>query len=300
MKHLISMRDLTKDDLLGYIDIASAIEAGRLVPDLSDKVGALLFFEPSTRTHFSFDTAMKKLGGKTLTLSNLGSSSLQKGESLHDTLMVISQYVDVIVMRTDVEGAPRYASEVVDIPVINAGDGTNQHPTQSLLDLYSIVKTQGRLENLTIAMVGDLRFGRTVHSLAQALSDFSPHFYFASPSHLRMPQYIKDDLVGRGVRFDEIEEVNDVIDQLDIMYVTRIQKERFASLEDYEKVKDSYRIEARMLKNARENLRIMHPLPRVNEIAPDVDSTPYAYYFQQARNGVFMRQAILSLLMNKV
>lgn len=297
MKHFISMRDVTQNDILKLIDLAGKIENREVEISLKGKLGALLFFEPSTRTHFSFDTAIKKLGGNTFSISGSSSTSVSKGETLSDTLMTISQYADFIVMRHVIEGAARFASETVDIPVINAGDGTNQHPTQAMLDLYSIQKTQGKLQDLTIAMVGDLRLGRTVHSLAQALSDFNPKFYFASPRHLQMPQYIKDDLKAKNIQFAEIEDIKDIIPELDIMYVTRIQKERFAVLEDYEKVKDSYIITKKLLENAKENFKVLHPLPRVNEIELEVDKTPYAYYFQQARNGVYMRQAIIATLL---
>lgn len=297
MNHFISMRDVTQNDILKLIDLARKIENREVEISLKGKLGALLFFEPSTRTHFSFDTAIKKLGGNSFSISGSSSTSVSKGETLSDTLMTISQYADFIVMRHVIEGAARFASETVDIPVINAGDGTNQHPTQAMLDLYSIQKTQGKLNDLTIAMIGDLRLGRTVHSLAQALSDFNPKFYFASPRHLQMPQYIKDDLKAKNVQFTEIEDIKDIIPELDIMYVTRIQKERFAVLEDYEKVKDSYIITKKLLENAKENFKVLHPLPRVNEIELEVDKTPYAYYFQQARNGVYMRQAIIATLL---
>jgi len=194
MNNLVSMKNVGKKDILELIDLAKKIESGDLKPDLSEKLGALLFFEPSTRTYFSFDTAIKRLGGRSLAMSGSSSTSVKKGETLADTLMTISQYADFIVMRHKIEGAAQFASEILDIPVINAGDGTNQHPTQAMLDLYSIYKTQGSLENLKIAMIGDLRLGRTVHSLAQALTDFNPTFYFASPRHLQMPKYIKDEL----------------------------------------------------------------------------------------------------------
>lgn len=300
MKHLISMRDLSKDDILLLLDIAEKIETGKLKPNLAGQLAALVFFEPSTRTHFSFETAMKKIGGETFSMSGTSSSSVKKGESLHDTLTVIGQYADLLVIRSSIEGTPRYATEVVDIPVVNAGDGINQHPTQAMLDLYSVVKTQGTLNNLTFGLVGDLRLGRTVHSLVQALADFNPKFYFASPSHLAMPSYIKEDLSEKGIEFEEIDQINDVVNELDIMYVTRIQKERFAVAEDYEKVKNSYIISRKMLTGVKDNFKVLHPLPRVNEITQDVDSTPYAYYFQQAKNGVYMRQAIISLLLNAV
>ena len=300
MKNLISMRDVSKEEILHMLDIATKIENKQIVPDLTGKLAALLFFEPSTRTHFSFETAMKKIKGQTFSMSGTSTTSVQKGETLHDTLKTISMYADIIVMRTMLEGAARYASEVVHIPVVNAGDGANQHPTQAMLDLYSILKTQGTLQNLTLGLIGDLRLGRTVHSLAQALADFNPTFYFISPSHLAMPSYIKDDLRAKNVKFEEVREIEAILPELDIMYVTRIQKERFAVPEDYEKIKNSYIVSKKMLKGVKENFKVLHPLPRVNEITTDVDNTPYAYYFEQARNGVFMRQAIISILLGAV
>jgi aspartate carbamoyltransferase catalytic subunit len=294
MKNLISMRDVNTQDILKLIDLAEKIETKKCKPDMSGKLAALLFFEPSTRTHFSFETAVKKLGGNSFSMSGTGSTSVKKGETLSDTLMTISMYADIIVMRHVIEGSARFASEIVNIPVINAGDGTNQHPSQAMLDLYSIKKTQKTLSNLTVGMVGDLRLGRTVHSLAQALSDFNPTFYFASPKHLQMPKYIKDDLDERNIKYEEIEDIKEVMSELDIMYVTRIQKERFAVLEDYEKVKDSYIITKKLLEGVKSNFKVLHPLPRVNEITKEVDDTEFAYYFQQARNGVFMRQAIIT------
>ncbi len=296
MKHMISMRDVSQNEILELISLAGKIENKTVKADLTGKIAALLFYEPSTRTMFSFAAAMKRLGGDTLTMRDISTTSIKKGETFADTLQTIAQYSDLIVLRSPIEGAARYASETVDIPVVNAGDGANQHPTQALLDLYSIVKTQKKLDDLTIAVVGDLRFGRTVHSLVQAMSDFSPRFYFASPSHLKMPQYILDDLRKENIEFDEVKEIDKIVSKLDIMYVTRIQKERFADPEDYEKIKDSYIIDKNLLSNVKSNFKIMHPLPRVNEISTEVDSTPYAYYFQQAKNGVYMRQAIITTL----
>ena len=300
MKNLISMRDLSKKEILHLMDIASKIEGGKIVPDMQRKLAALLFFEPSTRTMFSFDTAMKRMNGDTIIMSGTGQTSVKKGETFADTLQTIAQYSDIIIMRSPLEGSARYASEIVHIPVVNAGDGANQHPTQALLDLYSIVKTQGTLENLSIGLAGDLRFGRTVHSLAQAMALFNVKFKFISPSFLKMPQYIKDDLKSQKVEFEEYENIEGNIDDLDILYVTRVQKERFADPEDYEKVKGSYILERSMLSKVKENFKVMHPLPRVNEIHTDVDNTEFAYYFPQAKNGVFTRQAIISTLLEEV
>jgi len=300
MNNLISMRDLSKAEILQIMEVAEKIESGKLKVNIPDKVAALLFYEPSTRTLFSFDTAVKRLGGKTLIMTGTGNTSVKKGETFADTLQTISQYSDIIIMRSPTEGAARYASEVVSIPVINAGDGANQHPTQALLDLYSIKKTQGTLENLKIGVVGDLKFGRTVHSLCQALGEFNPKFYFASPSHLKMPESILDDLDERKIDWYEDLNMETFINELDILYVTRIQKERFADIEDYNKVKGSYVLKREMLEGVKSNFKVLHPLPRVDEIHTDVDDTQYAYYFPQARNGVFTRQAIISILLGEV
>lgn len=301
MKNLISMQDLEKKEILDLLTLAGKIERQEIKCDMSNKIAALLFFEPSTRTRFSFDVAMQGMGGKTTIISGTDNTSTKKGESFADTLQTIAQYVDIIIIRSPIEGAARYASEVVDIPVVNAGDGANQHPTQALLDLYSIVKTQHGLENFTIGVAGDLRFGRTVHSLVQAMVLFNAKFRFFSPTFLKIPQSIKDHLSAENIDFRESDENMDgKIDDLDILYVTRIQKERFASPEDYEKVKGSYHLTASMLENVKNNFRVMHPLPRVDEISTDVDHTKYAYYFQQAKNGVFVRQAIISILLGGV
>lgn len=299
MNNLISMRDLTGDDIFGILNLAEKIEHREVLPDLSSKMCALLFYEPSTRTMFSFDTAIKRLNGKTIIMAGTDSSSVKKGESFADTISTVSQYVDGIVIRSTVEGAARYASEVSEHPIVNAGDGSNQHPSQTLLDLYSIKKTQGTLSNLKIALVGDLRFGRTIHSLVYGLSHFSPEFYLVAPNHLRLPAYIQNDPALANVKFIEQAHLNEIIPLLDIMYVTRVQKERFADLEDYNKVKDTYIITADLItgNKPKENLKILHPLPRVNEITTDVDTLPYAYYFPQAKNGLYVRQAIISHLL---
>ncbi len=297
MENLISMRDLTKADIKKLLDTARKIESGEILPDLERKVAGLLFFEPSTRTMFSFDTAMKRMNGQTIIMSGTKNTSAKKGESFADTLRTIAQYADIIIMRSPIEGSARYASEVVDVPVVNAGDGANQHPTQALLDLYSIQKTQGTLENLKIGLVGDLRFGRTVHSLAQALSIYNTEFKFISPKFLQMPSYIKEDLKEKNVKFTEYLDMDGNIDDLDILYVTRIQRERFADPEDYEKVRGTYVLQKSMLENVKENLKVLHPLPRVDEISTDVDNCKHAYYFQQAKNGVYTREALIHILL---
>jgi aspartate carbamoyltransferase catalytic subunit len=302
MQHVISMRDLTLSDITNLLEIAEAIESDAIRPDISHAVAALVFYEASTRTMFSFDTAVKKMGGKTIIMSGAESSSVKKGESFEDTVKVIQQYADIMIIRAPLEGAARFAAEVLDIPVVNAGDGSNQHPTQTLLDLYSIKKTQLRLHDLHIALVGDLRFGRTIHSLVYGLAHFGVTFYLVSPRHLKLPDYIRNDESLTNVKFIDADNLEEIVPSLDIMYVTRIQKERFADPVEYEQVKNSYRISAELfqLSPPKESFKILHPLPRVNEIATDVDETPYAYYFQQAKNGLFTRQAIVAHLLGAI
>jgi aspartate carbamoyltransferase catalytic subunit len=300
MKNLISMRDLSKQEILNLLELAAKLEKSPGSVDLQRKIAALLFFEPSTRTMFSFDTAMKKMNGDTIIMSGTGNTSAKKGETFADTLQTIAQYADMIIMRSPVEGSARYATEVVDIPVVNAGDGANQHPTQALLDLYSIMKTQGTLENLKVGIAGDLKYGRTVHSLVQAMSLFGAEFKFFSPTFLNLPDHIKEDLKARDIIFSESDETMKEIGDLDILYITRIQKERFASSEDAKKVEDSYCLDKKMLIGVKNNLKILHPLPRVKELLTDVDDTDYAYYFPQAKNGVYVRQAIIATLLEEV
>lgn len=299
MKHVLSMRDLSRSDIAGIISLAEKIESKTMSIDLSGYLAALLFFEPSTRTAFSFDTAIKSLGGNSLLMQSPENSSQQKGESFSDTIRTISQYANLIVIRSAVEGAARYTSELVDLPVINAGDGANQHPTQALLDMYSMQKTQGKLEGLKIALVGDLKYGRTIYSLVYGLIHFNPELYFVSPSHLQIRDYVREDLVSLGVTFHETSEIPSVLGEVDVMYVTRIQRERFSGQYEYEKVKDSYQITGKMIEQSaiKENFKIMHPLPRVNEITTDVDLLPCAYYFDQAKNGVYIRQALIAHLL---
>jgi aspartate carbamoyltransferase catalytic subunit len=299
MNDVISMRDLSSPDILSLLDTAEKIESRAVQPDISEKVAALLFYEPSTRTVFSFDTAVKRMNGKTIIMAGSESSSVKKGETFSDTVNVVRQYTDIIVIRSVVEGAARYAAEILDIPVVNAGDGSNQHPTQTLLDLYSIKKTQGTLNNLKVALVGDLRFGRTIHSLVYGLAHFGVTFYLVSPKHLKLPDYIRNDETLSRVQFIESNDLHEIIPELDIMYVTRVQKERFADPVEYEQVKNSYQITASLFRQSKpkESFRILHPLPRVNEITTDVDPLPYAYYFQQAKNGLYIRQAIIATLL---
>lgn len=298
-KDLISITDFTKEEYLRIMKLAADFEKNPNQNLLKGKVVASLFFEPSTRTRLSFETAITRLGGRIIGFADPDSSSATKGETLHDTIKMVSNYADLIVMRHPLEGASRYAAEISDIPVINAGDGANQHPTQTLLDLFSIIKTQDTLDNINIFMVGDLKYGRTVHSLLQAMSVFeNPIFNFISPQSLAMPRAYKHHLEEKGIRYFEHEEFTDIISAADIIYMTRVQRERFSDPIEYEKVKDVYILKKAMLENTKPNVRILHPLPRVNEIATDVDSSEKAYYFQQALNGVFAREAIISHIMN--
>jgi aspartate carbamoyltransferase catalytic subunit len=263
-------------------------------------VVATLFFEPSTRTRLSFESAASRLGAQLIGFSEPASTSLQKGESLRDTIRTISNYSDIIIMRHPREGSARFASEVASVPVINAGDGANQHPTQTLLDLYSIRKTQGTLDNLSIAFVGDLKYGRTVHSLVMAFCNYNTTFHLISPPDLKLPSSVKIHIKEKSLAYFQYTEMTEVIPKADIIYMTRIQKERFSDPLDYERVRNSYVLRESMLEPAKPTLRILHPLPRVNEIAIDVDENPKAYYFTQALNGVFVRQALLASILGVV
>lgn len=293
-KHVVSMRDLTRDDVEFILDYAERMmpyaKAGVRV--LENRILALLFFEPSTRTQLSFDSAMKRLGGSTLSLTSEESSVL-KGETLADTIKVVEGYADAIVLRHPKEGAARMASEISRIPIINGGDGAGHHPTQTLLDLYTI-KKESHLDNLDIALLGDLKYGRTAHSLAYALNMFNANIALVAPEGLQMPKHIVDTL--NSVRL--VEDVDEVIRDVDVLYVTRIQKERFPDPTEYLRVAKSYRLTLRVLERVRENLIIMHPLPRVDEIAPEVDQTKHARYFKQAFYGIPVRMALLAILMN--
>lgn len=291
---LVSIDDISRDEILQLIRVARHFEENPNSRLLDGKVVATLFFEPSTRTRLSFETAVNRLGGRVIGFSDASTSSSAKGETLKDTIKMVSNYVDLIVMRHHLEGAARYATEVTDVPVINAGDGANQHPSQTMLDLYSIEKTQGTLENLTITLVGDLKYGRTVHSLLMAMRYFNPTFRFVACEELRMPREYKEFCDREGIRYTEHTEFSpEVINTSDIIYMTRVQRERFTDIMEYERVKNLYTLRNDMLADARPNLRVLHPLPRINEISQDVDDNPKAYYFEQARNGLFARQAII-------
>jgi aspartate carbamoyltransferase catalytic subunit len=296
-KSLVSISDFSKEDYLKIIETAADFESNSYQNLLQGRVIAALFFEPSTRTRLSFESAINRLGGRVIGFADSSTSSATKGETLYDTIRVVSNYAEMIVMRHPLEGSSRYASEITPLPIINAGDGANQHPTQTLLDLYSIQKTQGTLNRLNIYMVGDLKYGRTVHSLLMALSEFQATFHFISPDELKMPAEYKLHLDKLGLKFTESKELNDSIKNADIIYMTRVQKERFSDPIEYERTKNAYVLKNEMLEGTRENMRIMHPLPRVNEINTDVDINPKAYYFQQTENGVYVRQAIISLIL---
>ncbi|MFO7924582.1 MAG: aspartate carbamoyltransferase [Bacteroidales bacterium] len=296
-KSLISINDYTKEEIHRVLDLAGEFEKNPSQDILRDRVVATLFFEPSTRTRLSFESAVNRLGGKIIGFSDSASSSSTKGESLKDTIKTVSNYSDLIIMRHPIEGSARYASEVAGVPVINAGDGANQHPTQTLLDLYSIKKTQGTLENLNLFIVGDLKYGRTVHSLLMAMALFNATFYFVSPKELRIPAEYKMYLDQHGLKYYEYNDFRELLPEADIIYMTRIQKERFSDPIDYEKTKNAYVLKNIMLQNSRDNMKILHPLPRVNEISTDVDDNEKAYYFIQALNGVYTRQAIISLIL---
>ena len=299
-KHIVSINDISRNELELIVKTAAKLKNKPQPELLKNKVIASCFFEASTRTRLSFETAIQRLGGTVIGFDNASNTSLaKKGETLADSINVISSYVDAFVMRHPQEGAARLASEFSNVPVINGGDGSNQHPTQTLLDLFSIYETQGRLDNLNIALVGDLKYGRTVHSLAQALAKFTGcKFYFIAPDALAMPEYICDELDEHNVSYACYNSIEEVVPEIDVLYMTRVQKERFDETE-YQHMKAGFILSASSLKYAKDNLKVLHPLPRVDEIAVDVDKTPYAYYFQQAENGVYAREALLALVLNE-
>jgi len=299
-RDVISINDFSKEELLHVLTVARKLESNPQPNLLKGKILASLFFEPSTRTRLSFASAMKRIGGDVIGFSQAETTSVKKGETLWDTIKMIEHYSDVIVIRHSVEGAARLCAEAASIPVINAGDGANQHPTQTLLDLYTILKEKGKLDNLTIGFLGDLKYGRTVHSLAIALSHFKTSLHFIAPEALRMPSYYIQELKKRKIPCHETSDLDSVAKQLDILYVTRIQEERFPDPLEYQKFKAGYRIDKFLLKVAKPDIKIMHPLPRVGEIDPALDETPNAVYFRQAANGIPIRQAILALVLGKV
>lgn len=299
LKNIISIKDFEREDIEYILEEASKLEniakSKEVSEELKGKILGLMFFEPSTRTKMSFETAMKRLGGEGIGFENSRSSSVSKGESIADTAKMFEGYCDALVIRHELEGVSKFISDIVDVPVINAGDGAGQHPTQTLLDLYTIKREIGQIDNLKIALIGDLKFGRTVHSLSNALGLFENiKIYLVSPPELRMPQEILHDLNKTNVRYEESDNIEDVIDDIDILYITRIQKERFGDIEEYLKIKGAYVINKKMLEG--KDLIVMHPLPRIDEIDSDVDNTKYNKYFTQAANAVPVRMAILKTL----
>lgn len=293
-KSLVNITDYDKEDILRILESANNFKTNPNRDLLQGKVCASLFFEPSTRTRLSFETAVNRLRGRIVGFSDSATSSSTKGESLKDTIIMVGNYADLIIMRHHLEGSARYASEISPVPIINAGDGSNQHPTQTMLDLFTIYETQGTMENLTITIVGDLKYGRAVHSLIQGMSHFKPSFNFVAPEELKIPEKYKLFCDKLNITYREFTDFSpESINSADILYMTRVQRERFTDLMEYEKVKNVYILYNDMLNDSKDNLKVLHPLPRVKEINQDVDDNPKAYYFQQAENGVFARQAII-------
>jgi aspartate carbamoyltransferase catalytic subunit len=299
-RDIISIKEISKNEILAILKNAKKLKNKAHPNLLKNKVMASCFFEPSTRTRLSFESAMYHLGGSVIGFADPGVTSTKKGETLYDSIKIIGQYADVVAMRHPLEGAARRASEATKKPILNGGDGANQHPTQTLLDLFTIAECQKKLEGLKIALVGDLKYGRTTHSLAQALIHFGAQLYFVAPQSLQMPEYILEELKENGTKFSLHQKIEEVVDKVDILYMTRIQGERFSDPKEYDKVKNVFILNAGMLKNAKSNLRILHPLPRVNEIDTDVDSTKHAYYFEQAENGLYVREALLAMVLGKL
>jgi len=299
-RSIVSIKDLSKEEILSVLGKADRLKINPEPRLLEGMVLGSCFFEPSTRTRLSFETAMSKLGGKVVGFADGAVTSAKKGETMWDSMRIIGQYVDVIAMRHPLEGAARRASEATNKPVLNGGDGANQHPTQTLLDLFTIRECQGRIDGLDIALVGDLKYGRTTHSLAQALTHFNVRLHFVAPDSLQMPDYICEELKNAGVEFHIYNKMEDVINEVDIFYLTRIQGERFPDQMEYERIKNVFRLKKEMLSDVRNNLKIMHPLPRVNELDEKIDDTSHAYYFEEAQNGLFVRQALIASVLGKI
>lgn len=300
-RDIISIKDFTREEIDYVLKIAGAIEpVAKSGSDmLQRKTLATLFYEPSTRTRLSFEAAMHKLGGSTIGFAEAEIASVKKGENLADTVRVVESYADVIVLRHPLEGAARLAAEFAKVPIINGGSGAEEHPTQALLDLYTILKEKRRIDGLNIALIGDLRYGRTVHSLAYALSLYDVRLHIVSPESLRMRREVLD-VIKEKIEVVQQTEIEEILPEMDILYVTRIQKERFPDLAEYAKVKGAYRIDLETLKNVKKDMIILHPLPRVEEIAAEVDETPHARYFQQVWNGIVMRMALLALVLGAI
>jgi aspartate carbamoyltransferase catalytic subunit len=301
-KDIISILDFTKEEILYILEISARMEKEACPDILKGKILANLFFEPSTRTRLSFEAAMKRLGGQVIGFDELGTTSTVKGESLRDSVKIIEGYCDIIVLRHFLEGASRLTADSVDIPVVNAGDGASQHPTQTFVDLYAIKKAKGDIENLSVGFLGDLKYGRTAHSLAYALSHFNAEMYFISPPSLRMPKDYIEELEIRGVSYQEVETIDDVSEKLDILYCTRIQKERFAEPVEYEKVRGLYKLSKSIMDElkVKDDLKILHPLPRVDEMDESLDATEYAMYFEQAHSGIPVREALLASVLGVI
>ena len=302
-RDILSTEDLSREDIFQILKVTARMEklvrTKRIAPLLADRLVAVIFLEPSTRTRLSFETAIQRLGARPITVADPKSSSAAKGESLTDTARTIEGYVDCIVMRQPETGGAKRVADAVAIPVINGGDGSGQHPTQALLDLYTIQKEKGGLQGLTVAMVGDLKYGRTVHSLSYALAPFSPKYVYCSPDELKMPEAVTRDVRARGIPVEETTDIRAALSQADIVYMTRVQRERFEDPAQYERLKGSYILNRTLVERAKHGLVVMHPLPRVDEIALDVDALPGAAYFRQAHNGVYLRMALLAMVMGK-
>jgi aspartate carbamoyltransferase catalytic subunit len=301
-RDIISILDFTKEEILYILDLSNRMEKEGSSDILKGKVLANLFFEPSTRTRLSFETAMKRLGGEVVGFDDLGTTSTVKGESLRDSVKIIEGYCDIIVLRHFLEGASRLTADSVNIPVINAGDGASQHPTQTFVDLYTIKKVKGRLENLSVGFLGDLKYGRTAHSLAYAMANFNAEMYFISPPSLRIPKDYLEELESRNVSYHEVDSICEVSSKLDILYCTRIQKERFADPVEYEKVRGIYKLSKSVMDelNVKDDLKILHPLPRVDEMDESLDATSYAVYFQQAHSGIPVRETLLATVLGAI
>lgn len=301
-RHILAIGDFTKEELLKVIETAAEIDKDRekYSDTLKGKILATLFFEPSTRTRMSFQAAMQRLGGSVIGFSDVSMTSMKKGESLPDTIKIISGYCDAIVMRHPETGSAAKAALDATVPLINAGDGPNEHPTQTMLDLYTIMKEKGTLEGLKVGFVGDLKYGRTVHSLARALSHFNPEFYFISPPSLKMPEEYLKELDKKKVKYTEEQELLKVSKKLDVLYMTRVQKERFSNLQDYDKVKGIYKLDKTIAQHIRKDTKILHPLPRVDEINPELDKLPQSIYFKQAHNGIPVRMALLGMVLGEL
>lgn len=296
-RDIISVRDMTKSDIERVLETAASLKSSPQPKLLEGKVLGTLFFEPSTRTRLSFETAMQRLGGRVVGFADASTSSTSKGETLKDTIRIVGQYADAIVIRHPLDGAARAAAEATHRPVLNAGDGSNQHPTQSLLDLFTIRETQGRLQDLTIAFCGDLKHGRTVHSLIESLIHFKPSLILISPNELALPRHYLHELDEHGIPYRSVATIEEAIPDCDILYMTRIQKERFKDPFEYQKLATSFELTRAKLQGAKPSMRVLHPLPRVKEINTEVDETPHASYFEQAENGLYVRQALLKLIL---